>query len=162
MNQNIDKALRHIELSKKAINEAELILAGLMQGDSVPSVTEKEPVSEPIEAKLNQAGVQYTDITPPRTDLVCYLCESKVYDNRPNKADGSYNPKSPDFSCSNNDDCSGMSQGRDRMMRKGWWIDSKDLPQEWIKTNVSASADEDRVVIDPPQENAGDSGVPFN
>jgi len=48
------------------------------------------------------------------------------------------------------------------MLRKAWWLDSKDLPQEWIKTTVPVSADDDRVVIDPLQENAEDIGVPFN
>ena len=161
MNQKIDQALRQIELSKKAISDAENILAELLQGDEIPSVTEPEPTKS-VEKELESAGVEFTDTTPPRTDLNCYLCDSKVYDNRPNKTSGQYKPTAPDFSCSNNNDCSGMSQGKERMLRKAWWLDSKDLPQEWIKTTVPVSADDDRVVIDPLQENAEDIGVPFN
>ena len=161
MNQKIDQALRQIELSKKAISDAETILAELLQGDEVPSVIEPEP-TKGVEKALESAGIEFTDTTPPRTDLSCYLCDAKVYDNRPNKTSGQYKPTAPDFSCSNNNDCSGMSQGKERMLRKAWWLDSKDLPQEWIKTTVPVSADDDRVVIDPLQENAEDIGVPFN
>ena len=130
MNQNIDQALQKIELSKKAISEAELILADLLGKDIVEKVNEVIPVEE---------------TTPPRTDLECFLCGSKVYDNRPNKRSGQYKPKAPDFTCSNNNDCSGMVQGQSRMLRKSWWLDSKDLPQEWIKTKVPPA--EDTVVI---------------
>ena len=130
MNQNIDQALQKIELSKKVISEAELILADLLGKDIVEKVNEVIPVEE---------------TTPPRTDLECYLCGSKVYDNRPNKRSGQYKPKAPDFTCSNNNDCSGMVQGQSRMLRKSWWLDSKDLPQDWIKTKVPPA--EDTVVI---------------
>ena len=132
MNQNIDQALQKIELSKKAISEAELILADLLGKDIVEKVNEVIPVEE---------------TTPPRTDLECYLCGSKVYDNRPNKRSGQYKPKAPDFTCSNNNDCSGMVQGDTRMLRKSWWLDSKDLPQEWIKTVVPPISAEDTVDV---------------
>ena len=46
MNQNINSALKRIELSKKAISEAEEILATLLQGDAVPSVEEPEPARD--------------------------------------------------------------------------------------------------------------------
>jgi hypothetical protein len=55
-----------------------------------------------------------------------------------------------------------MTQGNQRMLRKAWWLDSKDLPQDWIKTTVPINADDDRIVIDQPTENAEDIGVPFN
>ena len=132
MNQNIDQALQKIELSKKAISEAELILADLLGKDIVKKVNDVIPVEE---------------TTPPRTDLECYLCGSKVYDNRPNKRSGQYKPKAPDFTCSNNNDCSGMVQGDTRMLRKSWWLDSKDLPQEWIKTVVPPISAEDTVDV---------------
>ena len=132
MNKNIDQALQKIELSKKAISEAELILADLLGKDIVEKVNEVIPV---------------TETTPPRTDLECYLCGSKVYDNRPNKRSGQYKPKAPDFTCSNNNDCSGMVQGDTRMLRKSWWLDSKDLPQEWIKTVVPPISAEDTVDV---------------
>ncbi len=132
MNKNIDQALQKIELSKKAISEAELILADLLGKDIVEKVNEVIPVEE---------------TTPPRTDLECYLCGSKVYDNRPNKRSGQYKPKAPDFTCSNNNDCSGMVQGDTRMLRKSWWLDSKDLPQEWIKTVVPPISAEDTVDV---------------
>ena len=57
MNQNIDQALQKIELSKKAISEAELILADLLGKDIVEKVNEVIPVEE----------------TTPRTDLVCLV-----------------------------------------------------------------------------------------
>ena len=132
MNKNIDQALQKIELSKKAISEAELILADLLGKDIVEKVNEVIPVEE---------------TTPPRTDLECYLCGFKVYDNRPNKRSGQYKPKAPDFTCSNNNDCSGMVQGDTRMLRKSWWLDSKDLPQEWIKTVVPPISAEDTVDV---------------
>ena len=132
MNKNIDQALQKIELSKKAISEAELILADLLGKDIVEKVNDVIPVEE---------------TTPPRTDLECYLCGSKVYDNRPNKRFGQYKPKAPDFTCSNNNDCSGMVQGDTRMLRKSWWLDSKDLPQEWIKTVVPPISAEDTVDV---------------
>ena len=132
MNQNIDQALQKIELSKKAISEAELILADLLGKDIVEKVNEVIPVEE---------------TTPPRTDLECFLCGSKVYDNRPNKRSGQYKPTAPDFTCSNNNDCSGMVQGDTRMLRKSWWLDSKDLPQEWIKTVVPPISAEDTVDV---------------
>ena len=161
MNQKIDQALRQIELSKKAISDAELILAELLQEDNVPSVIEPEPMQQ-VKEDMKDVGMEFTDKTPPRTDLQCPLCTSKVYDNRPNKESGQYKATAPDFSCSNNNDCSGMTQGNQRMLRKAWWLDSKDLPQDWINTTVPVSADDDRVVVDPPRENAEDIGVPFN
>tara|TARA_S200002703_G_scaffold41498_2_gene36030 strand:+ start:206 stop:682 length:477 start_codon:yes stop_codon:yes gene_type:complete len=155
MNQSIDKALRKLELSKKVLDEAELILAELMQGDAVPSVQEPEPASEPIEQRIENAGMESTDITPPRTDLVCPCpMKSKVYDNRPNKASGQYKPNAPDFTCANNNDCPNMVQGDTRMLRKSWWLNSKDLPQEYIATTVPQNDEADRVVIDKPEDSA--------
>ena len=83
-----------------------------------------------------------TDTTPPRTDLVC-PCElqCKVYDNRPNKKSGQYKPTAPDFTCSNNTDCPNQKQGHSRMLRKSWWINSKDLPQDWLMTKVPPAED---------------------
>ena len=153
MNKNIDQALRKIELGKKEINEAEQILAELLQGDAVPSVMEQEPMSDPVEDRMDQAGIPFEDKTPPRTDLVCYLCDSKVYDNRPQKKSGQYKETSPDFVCANNTDCSGMKQGQYGMLRKSWWLNSKDLPQEWIKTVVPKADPEDTVSTDSPFDN---------
>ena len=156
--KQIDQALQKIELGKKAFDEAEQILAELLQGDAVPSVIEEEPMSDPIEDRMDQAGISFEDKTPPRRDLICYLCESKVFDNRPQKKSGQYKEKSPDFVCSNNKDCSGMKQGDYGMLRKSWWLNSKDLPQEWIKTVVPPS--EDTVVINDKSEDHKD--LPFN
>ena len=139
--KQIDQALRKIELGKKAFDEAEEILAEILQGDAVPSVMEQEPMSDPIEDRMDQAGISFEDKTPPRRDLVCYLCESKVFDNRPQKKSGQYKEKSPDFVCSNNNDCSGMKQGDYGMLRKSWWLNSKDLPQDWIETKVPHNPD---------------------
>ena len=144
MNEQINRAIKSIELSKKAIAEAEQVLAEILQGE-VPSVIEPEPASEPVDVVGEVMAV--TETTPPRTDLECYLCGSKVYDNRPNKRSGQYKPKAPDFTCSNNNDCSGMVQGDTRMLRKSWWLDSKDLPQEWIKTVVPPISAEDTVDV---------------
>ena len=156
--KQIDQALRKIELGKKAFDEAEEILAELLQGDAVPSVMEQEPMSDPIDDRMDQAGISFEDKTPPRRDLVCYLCESKVFDNRPQKKSGQYKEKSPDFVCSNNKDCSGMKQGDYGMLRKSWWLNSKDLPQEWIKAVVPPA--EDTVVIEDKSEDHKD--LPFN
>jgi hypothetical protein len=35
------------------------------------------------------------------------------------------------------------------MLRKSWWLNSKDLPQDWIKTEVPPAPKEDTVEIDP-------------
>ena len=143
--KQIDQALQKIELGKKAFDEAEQILAEILQGDSVPSVIEQEPVSEPLETRMEEAGLEFEDKTPPRTDLVCPLCSSKVYDNRPNKRSGQYKETSPDFTCSNIQDCSGIVQGDVRKLRKSWWLNSKDLPQDWINTTVPHNPEADYV-----------------
>lgn len=146
MNQKLDEALKKIEQSKSIISEAEEILAVLMQDDQVPSVEEPEPAKEPIADRINAMGVvEVEDKTPPRSDLECYMCGSKVYDNRPNKASGQYKATAPDFTCSNNTDCKGMVQGKERMLRKSWWLDSKDLPQEWIPTTIPHDPSKDYV-----------------
>ena len=75
-----------------------------------------------------------------RMDLACPHCSSLVYDNRIRKADAgqpSYTPKSPDFICSNDKDCSGMIQGRERKLRASWYLKDldgkpKQLPEEWL------------------------------
>jgi|DEB0MinimDraft_6_1074348.scaffolds.fasta_scaffold02317_10 hypothetical protein len=75
-----------------------------------------------------------------RMDLACPHCSSLVYDNRIRKADAgqpSYTPKSPDFICSNDKDCSGMIQGRERKLRASWYLKDldgkpKELPEEWF------------------------------
>lgn len=41
----------------------------------------------------------------------CPSCGSKLYDNRPKKADGSYKATSPDFTCSNQA-CAGGKDGK--------------------------------------------------
>ena len=138
MNQNIDQALQKIELSKKAISEAELILADLLGKDIVEKVNEVIPVEE---------------TTPPRTDLVCPCdLQCKVYDNRPNKKSGQYKQTAPDFTCSNNTDCPNQKQGHTIVLRKSWWLDSKDLPQEWIKTVVPPISAEDTVDVTGSEE----------
>ena len=141
---DINEKLKKIEELGEHLARAEKVMAQLLQG-FVPSVIEPEPAREPVEV-VNEV-MSATDTTPPRTDLECYLCGSKVYDNRPNKLSGQYKPKAPDFTCSNNNDCSGMIQGDTRMLRKSWWLDSKDLPQEWIKTVVPPISAEDTVDV---------------
>ena len=72
--------IKHFDKSnyqKKAISDAENILAELLQGDEVPSVIEPEP-TKGVEKELESAGIEFTDTTPPRTDLSCYLCDSKA------------------------------------------------------------------------------------
>ena len=54
MNKNIDQALRKIELGKKAFDEAEEILAELLQEDLVPSVMEQEPMNDPVEDRMDE------------------------------------------------------------------------------------------------------------
>ena len=146
MNEQINEAIKSIEVSLKALTGAEEILAQIMGNNEVPSVKEPEPASEPIE-KVNEV-MSATDITPPRTDLVCPCdLQCKVYDNRPNKRSGQYKPTAPDFTCSNNTDCPNQKQGHTRVLRKSWWLDSKDLPQEWIKTVVPPISAEDTVDV---------------
>ena len=75
-----------------------------------------------------------------RMDLACPYCSSRVYDNRIRKADEgqpSYTPKSPDFICGNDKDCSGMIQGKTRKLRASWYLTDLDgkpklLPEEWL------------------------------
>ena len=62
-----------------------------------------------------------------KKNIKCPHCDSKVYDIR----DSKYNDAAPDFVCSNNnsDEC----EGHTGKFKKGWWIDSRDLPNEWFK-----------------------------
>ena len=159
--KQIDQALQKIELGKKAFDEAEQILAEILQGDSVPSVIEQEPVSEPLETRMEEAGLEFEDKTPPRTDLVCPLCSSKVYDNRPNKRSGQYKETSPDFTCSNIQDCSGIVQGDVRKLRKSWWLNSKDLPQDWINTTVPHNPEADYVDTTKNNNQEEEKSSPF-
>ena len=159
--KQIDQALQKIELGKKAFDEAEQILAEILQGDSVPSVIEQEPVSEPLETRMEEAGLEFEDKTPPRTDLVCPLCSSKVYDNRPNKRSGQYKETSPDFTCSNIQDCSGIVQGDVRKLRKSWWLNSKDLPQDWINTTVPHNPEADYVYTTKNNNQEEEKSSPF-
>ena len=74
-----------------------------------------------------------------RLDLACPHCGSRVYDNRIRKTDPaqpSFNERSPDFICSNDTDCTGMIQGKTRLLRASWYLkdlngNPKDLPREW-------------------------------
>ena len=74
-----------------------------------------------------------------RMDLACPHCSSRVYDNRIRKEDPaqpSFTPRSPDFICSNDIDCSGMIQGKERLLRASWYLkdlngNPKELPRGW-------------------------------
>lgn len=155
MNEQINEAIKSIEVSLKALTGAEEILAQIMGNNEVPSVKEPEPASEPTDVVEKVSEVfEVEDITPPRTDLVCPCdLQCKVYDNRPNKRSGQYKPTAPDFTCSNNTDCPNQKQGHSRMLRKSWWLDSKDLPQEWINTTKIPQA-EDTVQIQNDSEDS--------
>ena len=161
--ETIDKALQKIEASKQAIAEAEQLLASILQSGEVPTVKEPEPAQEPIDVQINNMGVvEVEDKTPPRTDLVC-PCDlnCKVYDNRPNKKSGQYKATAPDFTCSNNTDCPNQKQGHSRMLRKSWWLDSNDLPQDWINTKVPHDPSKDYVDTTKKNEEGG-SYSPFS
>jgi hypothetical protein len=165
MKTNINNALKKIEASKQAIKEAEWILADLLKADiEVPSVVEEEPSSEPsdIVDRVNEV-MEVTDKTPPRQDLECPLCQNKVFDNRPQKRSGEYKETSPDFVCSNRDTCSGIKQGQYGVLRKSWWLNSKDLPQDWIRTVVPPAKAEDTVALDDPEEDSKEDSrdLPF-
>jgi hypothetical protein len=71
MKEIIDQALQLIEISKKAVSDAEIILADLLQEDNVPSVIEPEPMQ--VKEDMKSVGMEFTDKTPPRTDLQCPL-----------------------------------------------------------------------------------------
>jgi|TARA_B100001113_G_C21090156_1_gene613947 hypothetical protein len=149
----INDTLKEIEKIKASISDLEEKLAEELRqellaveqvnqwNDPVPSVKEEEPMSDPIETRMEDAGIEFENKTPPRSDLKCPLCDKKVFDNRPQKLSGEYKPKSPDFVCSNRETCSGLKQGDYGMLRKSWWLNSKDLPQDWIETKVPHNPD---------------------
>lgn len=164
----INDTLKEIEKIKASISELEeklaeelrqeiLAVEQVNQWNEPSSIIEEEPMSDPIEKKLDDAEIKFEDKTPPRSDLKCPLCDKKVFDNRPQKKSGEYKPKSPDFVCSNRDTCSGLKQGDYGMLRKSWWLNSKDLPQEWIKAVIPQA--EDTVVIEDKSEDHKD--LPF-
>ena len=130
--------------------------------DETPSIaseiTKKVPTQDVVD-RVNEV-MEADDITPPRTDLVCPLCSSKVYDNRPNKNSGQYKPTSPDFTCSNIEDCSGIVQGDVRKLRKSWWLNSKDLPQDWINTTVPHDPTKD--YVDTTKKVEEEDDLPFS
>ena len=49
MNEQINEAIKSIEVSLKALTGAEEILAQIMGNNEVPSVKEPEPASEPTD-----------------------------------------------------------------------------------------------------------------
>ena len=87
-----------------------------------------------------QDDMGITAAVTERMDLACPHCSSRVYDNRIRKADDAqptYSPKSPDFICSNDDDCKGMIQGKLRKLRASWYLQDldgkpKQLPEQWL------------------------------
>mgnify|MGYP005990289093 FL=1 len=118
----INDTLKEIEKIKASISELEeklaeelrqeiLAVEQVNQWNEPSSIIEEEPMSDPIEKKLDDAEIKFEDKTPPRSDLKCPLCDKKVFDNRPQKKSGEYKPKSPDFVCSNRDTCAGLKQG---------------------------------------------------
>jgi len=170
----LNDTLKQIEQIKLALTEVEEKLAEGLRvemttqewsdngaNNPVPSVVEPEPVSEPLETRMEEAGLEFEDKTPPRTDLVCPLCSSKVYDNRPNKRSGQYKETSPDFTCSNIQDCSGIVQGDVRKLRKSWWLNSKDLPQDWINTTVPHNPEADYVDTTKNNNQEEEKSSPF-
>ena len=69
------------------------------------------------------------------SQLICPLCKSKVYDNRSNKKSS----RSPDFVCSCNDPK--ICSGHNGKFRKSWWLDSNDLPSEWVSDGLNINRD---------------------
>ena len=69
------------------------------------------------------------------TRLFCPICKSKVFDNRNNKR----NLRSPDFVCSSNDP--EFRSGHNGKYKKSWWLDSIDLPTEWISDGLDINRD---------------------
>ena len=157
MNLKINEALKSIEISKNAINNAEELLAELL-GSEIE--TPAEEVKQDVVDRVNEV-MEVEDKTPPRTDLVCPCdMKCKVYDNRPNKRSGQYKPTAPDFTCSNNTDCPNQKQGHSRMLRKSWWLDSKDLPQDWINTKVPHDPTKD--YVDTTKNEVEEEDLPFS
>ena len=74
----INDTLKEIEKIKASISDLEEKLAEELRqeilaveqvnqwNDPVPSVREEEPMSDPIETKLDDAGIEFEDKTPPR------------------------------------------------------------------------------------------------
>lgn len=76
--------------------------------------------------------IAYLNKTPKNmSNLKCPHCGSSVVDKRFNKQ----NKKSPDFMCTNNNPSS--CSGHDGTYKKAWWMNSKDLPKEWIENQSS-------------------------
>ena len=81
----INDTLKEIEKIKASISDLEEKLAEELRqellaveqvnqwNDPVPSVKEEEPMSDPIETRMEDAGIEFENKTPPRSDLKCPL-----------------------------------------------------------------------------------------
>lgn len=79
---------------------------------------------------MEEAGLEYREAS-----LTCPCdVQAKVWDNRPQKASGEFKSNSPDFKCSNTaGECNAKNKPDNPNYHKGWWINSYDLPAEWLE-----------------------------
>jgi len=159
-----------INEQKKALNdamvlleEAEKLMLKVMTGeldgskDPEPVIEEPSSVEEP-----EPAGDPASEVKEYRDDLKCPHCQSIVYDNRPRIDSGEYSKGSPHFKCSNNTDCPAkVPSNNGGFFGKGWWVNSQDLPQEWLDGEKLMATDGREVDRPVPREPSDDKESPF-
>jgi len=114
-------------------------------------VTDEQLAGKSIEEKLDTVGLNATEkvntknvVTKGTVEPQCISCNSELWDNRQDKANGKIGPRYPDWKCKNRD-CKAGKDGTPRVYYMESYNAEQQAPQEWYMPELVKPRDLDDV-----------------